>query len=116
MDNSSSTIELIHIAFRDNEYPGDAYLQGSFEGEEPFAEVEPFKGQNDWTQLHPDFLDAHPGALSFFTEAAFRFYLPAYIGPRGWIALRLDIGKVDWTEVAELVRTSYRLIHGARKR
>jgi hypothetical protein len=39
-----------------------------------------------------------------------RFYLPAYIGPRGWIALRLDIGKVDWDEVAELVVGSYRLI------
>jgi phosphoribosylglycinamide formyltransferase-1 len=39
-----------------------------------------------------------------------RFYLPAYIGPRGWVALRLDIGKVDWSEVAELVMTSYRLV------
>ena len=39
-----------------------------------------------------------------------RFYLPAYIGPRGWIALRLDIGEVDWDEVAELVTASYRLI------
>ena len=39
-----------------------------------------------------------------------RFYLPSYIGPRGWIALRLDIGKVDWDEVAELVVGSYRLI------
>jgi len=39
-----------------------------------------------------------------------RFYLPAYIGPRGWIALRLDTGKVDWDEVAELVMGSYRLI------
>jgi hypothetical protein len=38
-----------------------------------------------------------------------RFYLPAYIGPRGWIALRLDRGKVDWDEVAELVVGSYRL-------
>ena len=38
-----------------------------------------------------------------------RFYLPAYIGPRGWVALRLDIGKVDWEEVSELVQTSYRL-------
>lgn len=38
-----------------------------------------------------------------------RFYLPAYIGPRGWVALRLDIGKVDWEEVAELVAGSYRL-------
>jgi hypothetical protein len=38
-----------------------------------------------------------------------RFYLPAYIGPRGWVALRLDVGKVDWDEVAELVTCSYRL-------
>ena len=39
-----------------------------------------------------------------------RFYMPAYIGPRGWVALRLDLGTVDWDEVAELVATSYRLI------
>jgi hypothetical protein len=39
-----------------------------------------------------------------------RFYLPAYIGPKGWVALRLDLGSVDWDEVAELVTTSYRLI------
>lgn len=39
-----------------------------------------------------------------------RFYLPAYIGPRGWVALRLDTGEVDWDEVGELVTTSYRLI------
>jgi hypothetical protein len=39
-----------------------------------------------------------------------RFYLPAYIGPKGWVALRLDIGKVDWQEVAELVTASYRQI------
>ncbi len=39
-----------------------------------------------------------------------RFYLPSYIGPRGWIALRLDSGEVDWDEVAELVVGSYRLI------
>jgi phosphoribosylglycinamide formyltransferase-1 len=39
-----------------------------------------------------------------------RFYLPAYIGPKGWVALRLDIGKVDWQEVAELAAASYRQI------
>jgi predicted DNA-binding protein (MmcQ/YjbR family) len=39
-----------------------------------------------------------------------RFYLPAYIGPRGWVALRLDAGKVDWAEVAALAADSYRLI------
>jgi predicted DNA-binding protein (MmcQ/YjbR family) len=38
-----------------------------------------------------------------------RFYLPAYIGPRGWFGLRLDRGRADWREVAELVGASYRL-------
>ena len=39
-----------------------------------------------------------------------RFYLPAYIGPRGWVALRLDVGAVDWDEAAELLHESYRLV------
>ena len=39
-----------------------------------------------------------------------KFYLPAYIGPRGWVALRLDAGGLDWNEVAELVTGSYQLI------
>src|SRR5580700_1912784 len=39
-----------------------------------------------------------------------RFYLPAYIGPKGWVALRLDIGDIDWEEVADFVGDSYRLI------
>ena len=38
-----------------------------------------------------------------------RFYLPAYIGPRGWVALRLDRGAIDWEEVSEIVTMSYRL-------
>jgi len=43
---------------------------------------------------------AHPG----------RFYMPAYIGPKGWVGLRLDTGKIDWDEVGELVTGSYRLV------
>jgi hypothetical protein len=39
-----------------------------------------------------------------------RFYLPAYIGPKGWVALRLDVGDIDWDEVTELVLGSYLLI------
>src|SRR5215471_985438 len=39
-----------------------------------------------------------------------RFYLPAYVGPRGWIALRLDVGEPDWEEVGELIAGSYRLV------
>lgn len=39
-----------------------------------------------------------------------RFYRPAYLGPRGWIALRLDTPSLEWAEVAALVTDSYRLV------
>jgi len=39
-----------------------------------------------------------------------RFYLPAYIGSKGWVALRLDREPVDWDEVTELVQGSYQLV------
>ncbi|HYL15565.1 MAG TPA: MmcQ/YjbR family DNA-binding protein [Terriglobales bacterium] len=39
-----------------------------------------------------------------------RFYLPAYIAAKGWVALWLDVGKVDWDEVRELLSGSYALI------
>ena len=45
-----------------------------------------------------------------------QFYLPAYIGSRGWVAYRLDVGKVDWEEVAELLKTSYTLCAGKTNR
>ena len=38
-----------------------------------------------------------------------KFYMPAYVGPRGWVGLRLDRPTVDWTEVKELLRGSYLL-------
>jgi predicted DNA-binding protein (MmcQ/YjbR family) len=38
-----------------------------------------------------------------------RFYMPAYIGPRGWVAYRLDTPHVNWNEVRELVKGSYAL-------
>ena len=39
-----------------------------------------------------------------------RFYLPRYVGKRGWVTLRLDLKDLDWGEVAELVADSYRLV------
>src|SRR5215211_6425 len=37
-----------------------------------------------------------------------RFFVPPYVGHKGWVGMRLD-GKPDWDEVAALVRRSYRL-------
>ena len=38
------------------------------------------------------------------------FYVPAYIGHRGWVAIRLDRGRVDWKEIGAFVRASYRAV------
>jgi predicted DNA-binding protein (MmcQ/YjbR family) len=38
-----------------------------------------------------------------------RFFAPPYVGPKGWIGVRLD-DEPDWSEVDGLVRRSYRLI------
>lgn len=54
---------------------------------------------------------ALPGDNQRLIEANPRkFYLPAYIGPRGWVGLRLDLPTVDWTEVKELLQGSYEQI------
>ena len=79
MIDKEVVIEQIREAFGGNVYPGDAFLQGSFEGCEPYEEVGFFKGKMDWSSLDAEMLDAHYGALSFFSEAGFRFFLPAYL-------------------------------------
>ena len=71
--------EQIRHAFRDTPFPGDAFLQGSFDGCEPYDEVSQFHGRDRWAALEPAFLDARYCALSFFSEGAFRFFLPAYL-------------------------------------
>jgi predicted DNA-binding protein (MmcQ/YjbR family) len=37
-----------------------------------------------------------------------RFFVPPYVGHKGWIGIRLD-NRPNWNEVALLVRRSYRL-------
>lgn len=52
-----------------------------------------------------------PGDNKALVEAQpARFYLPDYLASKGWVALRLDLGKVDWGEVRELLSGSYALI------
>lgn len=38
-----------------------------------------------------------------------RFYVPAYLGARGWAGVRLDVGPVDWAEIREFLTDAYRL-------
>ena len=36
-----------------------------------------------------------------------RFYVPAYVGSKGWLGVRLADPATDWEEVGELIATSY---------
>jgi hypothetical protein len=74
-----TVIEKIQTAFAENEFPGARFLQGSFEGCEPHDEVGPFEKLEDWRGIEARFLDGHANALSFFSEAGFRHFLPAYL-------------------------------------
>jgi predicted DNA-binding protein (MmcQ/YjbR family) len=44
------------------------------------------------------------------SSASGRFFVPPYVGGKGWIGVYLDVPDVDWAEVAELVEESYRLV------
>ncbi|TXL60853.1 MmcQ/YjbR family DNA-binding protein [Aeromicrobium terrae] len=44
-----------------------------------------------------------------------RFFVPAYYGPYGGRAIDLAAPDVDWTEIAELVDASYRLVATKRQ-
>lgn len=39
-----------------------------------------------------------------------RFFIPPYIGPRGWVGLDMDAAPVNWDEVTALLTASYRLV------
>jgi hypothetical protein len=77
--SADAIIEKVRGAFRRVPYPGDAFLQGSFDGCEPYDEIQHFKGKTEWAGLEPAFLDQRYCAPGFFSEAAFRFFIPAWI-------------------------------------
>src|SRR5579883_2833752 len=52
---------------------------------------------------------APPGSQTILVGAdPRRFFVPPYVGHKGWVGMRLD-STVDWGEVAELVKRSYRM-------
>jgi hypothetical protein len=52
---------------------------------------------------------APPGAQEVLIGAdPARFYKPPYVGPSGWIGIRLE-GEVDWGMVSSLIEDAYRM-------
>jgi hypothetical protein len=55
-------------------------------------------------------MKAGPGTQGLMVRASpDRFFVPPYVGPSGWVGVWLD-GEVDWEELAELLRDSWRLV------
>lgn len=79
MPDKAEVIKKIQAAFGSNTYPGDDCLLGSREGSEPLDEVQPFIGRVNWSEVPANILDKHSGSLNFFSEAGYRFFLPAYL-------------------------------------
>src|SRR5262249_27990453 len=83
MLDREAVIEQIVSAFSGTTYPGDWCLRAGGEGDEPYLVEQAFKGKTDWRAVDPAFVDRAPdgfaSALSFFSDEAFRFYLPAYL-------------------------------------
>lgn len=60
---------------------------------------------NDFAHL---WCAASPGAQQELIAAdPGRFFLPPYVGGRGWVGVRLD-RDVDWAEITELCQDAYR--------
>lgn len=49
--------------------------------------------------IQPALIDQDPG----------RFFRPPYVGPRGWVGVRLD-RNVDWDLVADLIEDAYTMV------
>jgi hypothetical protein len=75
--------QQIRDAFADVQRPGNWALRGSNEGEEPYLVERAFSDKSDWRDLEAAFLDRAPdgygSALSFLSDEAFRYFLPAYL-------------------------------------
>jgi len=60
-----------------------------------------------WCKMPPgaqqDLLDADPDV----------FYRPPYVGPSGWVGIRVD-GEADWSVVAGLLEEGYRMVAPTR--
>ena len=64
---------------------------------------------------HPDddrptlWFKAAPGVQAeLVDQEPDRFFVPPYVGPRGWVGLRLDVD-LDWDEVAGVAEQSWRI-------
>lgn len=68
----------IRAAFAETEAPPPDRMTGSTQGSEPYEYAVEFRGR-DWRTLSAEFLSVNSAALSFLSDRALRYFLPAYL-------------------------------------
>jgi hypothetical protein len=52
-------------------------------------------------------MKARPGVQqALVSDDPSRFFVPRYVGGKGWIGVRLDVDQ-DWDEISDLIEESY---------
>ncbi len=60
-------------------------------------------------------LKAADGAQAALVDAdPALYFVPPYVGSKGWLGVWLDGGRMKWAEIASLIRTSHQLVAGGR--
>jgi len=71
------------------------------------------KNGDEWTEFpYAVMVQPDPGDRAALLEDT-RTFVPAYLGPSGWIGIVLD-DKTDWSEITELFDASFRLTASKR--
>lgn len=71
------------------------------------------KGDHGWLQHpHAVLVKSDPAERPAWLEDE-RFFVPAYLGPHGWVGMDIDDDS-DWQLIAELIETSYRITAAKR--
>jgi len=54
---------------------------------------------------------AEVGAQAMLVDAdATRFFVPPYVGHKGWVGVYMDTAEIDWSELEHLIGVSFDLI------
>lgn len=101
--SAAAVVEELQTAFPAKRPRRFVAMVNSIQGDEPLQIEADFADKYDWTQLIPEWLDAVPGglasALSFLSDEAIRFYIPAFLA-------------ADLTSTLHRVDPTFVLVHG----
>lgn len=39
-----------------------------------------------------------------------RYFVPPYVGARGWLGVYLDVVRIDWVAIEEIIEDAYRVV------